>query len=297
MAIVLLLLAAIWLPPSDSVTRVPIFGFHRIVDLRSSDHSPFRWGDSIFDYPRPRLEAFLEHVAQGGYWTLTADELYHYFIAQPRAAIPPQHVHQRPIALTFDDGYRSIHTDLLPILERLQSRYRRQINVILFINSGQLGRREGSIAYMSCEELREGFRKGFYDVQSHTVNHFDLTGLPDRELAYELSQDQVNLRRCIGDLDSRHSVARHIAYPYGAHSPRVERHASRYFLSGYLYNGSALSLEASLGIPFDQAANPYRIPRLIVRERDSLGRLIHLADGSARPEAPVTRNNPMGARP
>jgi hypothetical protein len=48
--------------------------------------------------------------------------------------IPPEHIGQKPIMLSFDDGYKNIYTNLLPILEKLETKYGRKVKVVLFVN-------------------------------------------------------------------------------------------------------------------------------------------------------------------
>ena len=54
-----------------------------------------------------------------------------------------------------------------------------------------MGKRGVFLEHASCEELRKGFRKGFFDIQSHTLNHKKLPTLSAEDLNYEISEDQV----------------------------------------------------------------------------------------------------------
>lgn len=148
-----------------------------------------------------------------------------------------------------------------------------------------MGRRGIFLEHASCEELREGFRKVFFDIQSHTVNHKKLSTLSTQDLNYELSEDQLTLRKCIGDLERNKTVAIHVAYPFGADNEQVDRLAARYFLSGYLYNDAIFRLGQNLKSKLGGGINRYKIPCLTIDPLISVEKLKDMADGSARFES------------
>jgi peptidoglycan/xylan/chitin deacetylase (PgdA/CDA1 family) len=256
--------------------EVPILGFHGVYNSHPVESQSSQQKVLSTDYSQQKLENFLDYLVKRNYWTLTTHELYENFILNPDRLISLKHLNQTPIVLSFDDGYNSIYTNLLPILEKIHLKYHRKIKVTLFVNSGLLGTHQGQIDYMSCEELKDGFKKGYFDVQSHTVNHWNLTQLTERELDYQFSQDQINLRQCIGNLDTKQTVAFHVAYPYGADNPLVDQYAARYFLSGYLYNNAVFMVTHPLKSNFGIEINRYRIPRLIVSQHKSVEDLKNL---------------------
>lgn len=271
--------------PEVSVVGVPIFGFHDIYDPQDPNERQLQREQFGLEYPKQDLENFLDYLARENYWTLTAQELYQYFIASPKQPLPFEHQNQKPVVLTFDDGYKSMYTKLLPILENLESKYGRKIKVTLFVNSGYMGRRGVFLEHASCEELREGFRKGFFDIQSHTVNHKKLPTLSAQDLNYEISEDQVTLKKCIGDLDRNQTVALYVAYPFGADNEQVDQVAARYFLSGYLYNDTIFRLGQNLKSKLGSGIKKYRIPRLTIDPLISVEKLKNMANGSARFES------------
>ena len=60
---------------------------------------------------RPEFAAQMRWLASHGYHAVTLREVYESW--RGRSRLPP-----RPIVLTFDDGYRSVHTNALPICDR-----------------------------------------------------------------------------------------------------------------------------------------------------------------------------------
>lgn len=226
------------------------------------------------NYPKQDLEKFLESLIIDNYWFLTAQDLYDFFLTKSKI-IPPEHWNQKPIMISFDDGYKTVYTILLPILDKLEKKYSKKVKVVLFINPGTFAKRGSTDStHLGCRELREGLKKGFYDIQSHGLNHKDLTKLPTQQLVNELVQAQTKLRNCTKDLDPEQKVAFHLAYPYGAYNQQVKFYASKYYLSSYLYNNQLLNYN-----PFKSY---YEIPRLSVNYQKSAQQLIDMAQMAER---------------
>lgn len=252
--------------------KIPIFGFHNIVDRQNpKEMSPSR-PHFQSDYSQSDLEVFLDNLVRDNYWFMTTQELYDYYLSNPNKPIPPEHRYQKKVMITFDDGYKSVYTYLLPILEKLEKKYGKKVKVVLFINPAFMGHHGTVLDKASCQELREGFQKGFYDLQSHGLNHENLTTISLKSLERELAESQIQLRKCTYGLDGNETVANHIAYPYGAINKNVEKYVAKYYLSGYLYN----SLTFHLG--FFQPEK-YYIPRLTANKKHSVGHLKTMAAG------------------
>jgi poly-beta-1,6-N-acetyl-D-glucosamine N-deacetylase len=253
--------------------EIPIFGFHDIVNIQNpNERSPQR-PDFPGDYSQQNLATFLEYLVSNNYWFLSSQELYDYFLANPKQEVPAEYRDRKKVMITFDDGNKTIYTHLLPILEQLQNKYGTKNKAVVFINSGFLGRPNSLIKKVNCQDLRDGLQKGFYDIQSHGLNHENLTKISLKALDRELSEDQIRLRKCTQDLDPNQTVASHIAYPFGAVNKQVDQYVAKYYFSGYLYDSLKLKLRF---FPH----NKYRISRLTVNSKHSAKRLISLASGN-----------------
>lgn len=247
---------------------VSVLGFHGIIDNKiKSPHYAF----GEMDYSQQELEKIFEYLIRNNYWFLTSQDMYDFFLKKSKV-IPAEHSNQKPILISFDDGYKTVHTHLLPILYKLEKKYNTKIKVVLFINPGNLAKPGDTRAtHLGCQELREGLQKGFYDIQSHGLNHKDLTRLNSRELVNELSQAQIKLRECTKDLDPKQRVASHFAYPYGSHNKKVQKYTSKYYLSSYLYNHQTLNYVCT--------TNYYAIPRLAVNRKILFKDLVEMSQG------------------
>ena len=253
--------------------EIPIFGFHDIVDIQNPQEILPQRRDFPGDYSLQKLEPFLEFLVANNYWFLSTQELYDYFVANPQKIVPTEYRDRKKVMIAFDDGNKSIYTHLLPMLEKLENKYGTKNKAVVFINSGFLGPHNSLIKKVKCQDLRDGFKKGFYDIQSHGLNHENLTKISLEALDRELSEDQIRLRKCTQDLDPNQTIASHIAYPFGAVNKQVEKYVAKYYKSGYLYDSLKLKLRF-------WSHNKYRISRLTVNSKHSAKRLINLASGS-----------------
>jgi hypothetical protein len=147
--------------------QIPIFGFHDIVDLQNPQEIPPQRREFPGDYSQQNLEPFLDYLVSNNYWFLSSQELYEYFIANPKKPMPSEYRDRPKVMITFDDGNKSIYTHLLPILETLENKYGKKTKAVVFINSGFLGHQGSLIKKVTCQDLRDGMQKGFYDIQSH----------------------------------------------------------------------------------------------------------------------------------
>jgi len=247
---------------------IPIFSLHDIVDLNNLPKSSLQ-NLSLYTNTKQDLEKFLDYLVRNNYWFLSSQELYDYF-GKKSKPIPSARLRQKPIMLSFDDGYKGVHTYLFPFLESLKKKYGRTAKFVLFINPSSVN----SSAHITCDDLRKGLSQGFYDIQSHSFNHYALTELSSDQLTFELTEAQQAIRQCTQGLDPNRTVALHIAYPYVFFDARVQRQVSKYYLSGY--SSENLVLQA------DQLTNNYQIPRLNITKETSLTNMIQLAERSSR---------------
>lgn len=256
-----------WLRAVNPIS-IPIFSLHEIVDLNNLPKTSLQ-NLSLYINTKQDLEKFLDYLVRNNYWFLSAQELYDYFLTKSKP-IPSKHLSQKTILLSFDDGYKGVHTYLFPVLESLKKKYGRTAKLVLFINPSSVN----SSTHITCEDLRKGLSQGFYDIQSHSFNHYALTELSSEQLTFELAEAQRAIRQCTQGLYPGRPVALHLAYPYGFFDARVQIQASKYYLSGYSSENRILQA--------DKLTNKYQIPRLNITKETSLTKMIQLAERSSR---------------
>ena len=119
------------------------------------------------------------------------------------------------ISLAFDDGWSSIYTNGLPILE--------QYGMVStqYLISGKLN----TTNYMTTAQA-QAFLDAGSEIGSHTVTHPDLTTLTNGQLVAELSNSQATLRQLFGS-----TVATDFASPYGTYNATTLAAIQQYYQS------------------------------------------------------------------
>jgi len=155
----------------------------------------------------------------------------------------------RLAAVTFDDGYRSVHEAALPVLAELG------VPATVFPIAGKVDASAelpgaGSRPLLSWDELRDLHEHG-WEIGSHTLTHPDLTALDDDALRRELVESRELIEAETG------ARCTSLAYPYGAADARVVEAARR---AGY---------EAAFTVPRRwRAPQPLLWPRVTVWQSD-----------------------------
>ncbi len=269
LCVILLNVPALATTYKTATVRIPIFGLHDIIDEANINQSPEKRLQFENDYFKQDLYTFLNYLAQNKYWFLTTQDLFVYFI-QKSKPIPQERIGHKPVMISFDDGYYGVHQNVLPILKDLEKKYNEKIKIVWFVNPGLMGvRLKDFIPHVSCEELRDGYKRGYYDIQSHGQTHKKLTLINGKDLKFELEQAKLDLRTCTQDLDKNKLVSAHFAYPFGTVNRRVEKKLSPYYLTGYLYDGRMARI--------NRYTNKYRLSRITVNRYNFPESLIGIA--------------------
>jgi len=119
------------------------------------------------------------------------------------------------ISLTFDDGWSSIYTNGLPILQKYG------FASTQYLISSKLNTPE----YMTTA-MAQAFQASGSEIASHTVTHPDLTSLTSAQLTTELSSSQATLRQLFGT-----NVAGSFASPYGLYNATTLSGIHQYYQS------------------------------------------------------------------
>lgn len=147
-----------------------------------------------------RLSGDLSRLLGNGYTPITLQQFENYMLKQQND-LP-----QKPVFVTFDDGYRDNYEFAFPVLQQYG------IPATFYIITGMLNDR----IRLSPAQIREmaKYRMAF---GSHTVSHAALAELPPEKIAYELNASKIALEDILG-----HEVTG-LAYPRGSYNGNVLR--------------------------------------------------------------------------
>ena len=119
------------------------------------------------------MEEQLQYLTENGYDPIFFEDLYN--IDQ----------YDKPVILTFDDGYEDNYTILFPLLKQYN------VKATVFIISDFVGRNY----YLTEEQILEMADSGLVSIQSHTVSHPNLDSLNEEKQRVELEQSKLAIAR------------------------------------------------------------------------------------------------------
>jgi len=183
-----------------------------------------------------RFEKQIAWLAEAGYHALSLSEyLQHHYSAD-----------EKRLAITFDDGYRSLMQYALPILSRYNFR------ATVFIIAGYVGRPNlwdvkfflPHFQHLDWNELRALMAAG-WEIGSHSLNHDYLPSLANDELRHDLSASRKILE------DNLQTPVAHLSLPFGRGNERVYRaaHDAGYVSVSTLGNPERISPNNVKSIP------------------------------------------------
>ncbi|HWR43284.1 polysaccharide deacetylase family protein [Sporomusa sp.] len=204
---------------NTSLIDVPILNYHKI--------------DSFYhalSIPPQEFEEQMAYLSQNGFTTITPDQLMSYL--NQGKELP-----EKPILITFDDGYLDNYTNAYPIMKKYG------FTATIFLVTNLVGHDE---RFMSWDQVREMQKDGFV-FGSHTVSHAALTKLSREQVMEELVTSRKEMEQQLG------GKIRYFAYPTGAYNLQIEEMVKQ---AGY---------KAAFTIRYGQAgaeSNPYALERI-----------------------------------
>ena len=123
--------------------------------------------------------------------------------------------YEKPVILTFDDGWRNNYTNLLPLVKKYQ------VKVTVFAVTAYLDKQGGN--HLDKEQALEIYESGLISFQSHMVKHVDLRLYSPEQQEKQMARSRLYLTRLFG----KEPCA--MAYPYGGSNKKIERLARQYY--------------------------------------------------------------------
>ena len=166
---VLLLAAfAAWILTATPPTGFPILEYHMVTE-------PPPPGAETYVVQPEEFAAQLDYLAAEGYTTITPQDY-------ARARKGKQELPEKPVILSFDDGYEDNYRVILPMLEE------RGMKAVFYVVTNDIG----LPGYMTWDNLFDMERHGM-EIGSHTANHIPLTTLPSEKQREELRLSKLML--------------------------------------------------------------------------------------------------------
>lgn len=203
--------------------KIPILMYHHIRDFNDSSN---KIGTNLSVSPATLSEQ-LDSIKQKGYTTITFNDL-------TSGKIP-----EKPIILTFDDGYLNFYQNAYPELKN------RDMKAVSFIITGYIGGSD----YMNERQIKEISDYGI-EIGSHTVSHPDLSTLSEK-----LARQQIfDSKKTLENILSKSIVS--FCYPSGKYTSQTESLVEK---AGYSFATTTKGGITTFGDFF--ALNRYRVDK------------------------------------
>ena len=210
--------------PAENV-NVPVLMYHAVSDDL--------WGYwDLFVSPQT-IEEELLYLQENGFETIWFEDLSHI------------EDYEKPVILTFDDGYDDNYTELFPLLQKYNAK------ATIFV----IPKAIGTPHKMTAEQIYELSRSGLVSIQSHTYSHGNLSTMDEETLIFEMEESQKYLAALTGQ------VPYAVCYPEGTRSELSIEVAGRYYDYGLLMNGQL----------YNTSDDPLRVKRFYVPRGYDLG--------------------------
>lgn len=198
---------------------VPVLMYHAVSDDL--------WGiDELFVSPSS-MEEQLKYLTENGYDAIWFEDLAHV------------EDYDKPVILTFDDGYDDNYTELLPLLQKYN------VKATVFV----IGNAPDVIPHkMTSQQVREMSDSGLVSIQSHGYTHDNMDAMDEATTEYELSESQKAITRITGRVPSV------LCYPTGKYNDWTLKHIGTYYNFGI----------KMVGGQYNTSDDPYLVNRYYV---------------------------------
>lgn len=226
---------------------IPVLLYHSVAD------DPSSWISGFTVTPRT-FARHLDAVVESGRTALTVPQL--------REALATGRLPERPVLITFDDGFADTLTAAAPAL------LARNLIATVYVTTGVVGGiSPGGDAMLDWSQITDLVAMG-HEIGAHSHSHPELDMLRDRDARREVTVCKNVLEEKLGREMSS------FAYPFGYSNPAVRRMVAE---AGY---ASACSVKNALSSAADPA---HEIARLTVTPRTSDSRLRMWLTGTGAP--------------
>lgn len=217
--------------------QVPILMYHGVTDDT--------WGYSELFVSPSDMEEQIKYLVENGYDTITFEDWSHL------------EDFDKPVMLTFDDGYLDNYEELFPILQKYNAK------ATIFAITVSVDKDERT---MTSQQAWEMHHSGLVSIQSHTFNHPFLSECDTWEVHNQMIWSKIDVARMTGYEPFV------ICYPNGDNDTEVREIADMYYNFGLIMNGGLYTTDEDV----------FRIPRYYVARSTSLSRFIDMVNDAGR---------------
>ena len=273
-------------PPTLHYRALPILMYHSISDDPETGVSPYYRTATSPAVFRQHMTLLKSEGYQGvdlstGLAWLKSSALRTETL-NPQSSTDNSHPPNRPVVLTFDDGFHDFYTSGFPILQKFGFTATMFLPTAFISNSGVRRSFRGKEC-LTWDEIRE-LRVAGMEFGSHTISHPKLVDLEWAEIESELSNSKSEIER---QLDA---PVTSFAYPYAF--PQAHRAFGDAFRDRLRQSGYQTCVTTTIGRAHTHD-DPYRLCRLPANSNDDdrllRGKIEGAYDWLAGPQAVIKK--------
>lgn len=211
-----MILCAVLLLQATSLRAAVIIQYHHVDD----DTPP------VTSVTLQQFSEHMQYLADNDFTVWSLAEIIH--ALKNKNPLP-----DKVIAITFDDGYKSVLNNAVPLLRKHDFPY------TIFINTARIGH---SQEFMSWKQLNQLRQEGA-SIANHTTVHSHLVRQRDNEsylqwrkrIEKEITQAETVIKRKLGTSPGL------LAYPYGEYNSTIRLIARTHGLTGFAQHSGAFN--------------------------------------------------------
>jgi glycosyltransferase involved in cell wall biosynthesis/peptidoglycan/xylan/chitin deacetylase (PgdA/CDA1 family) len=228
---------------SEFAARLPVLLYHHV----GPDRPGAMRGLTV---SAERFERHIRRLAESGYHGICPADWLRW--RREGKGLP-----EKPVLITFDDGYEDLVEHAFPVLRRYG------FGAAVYIVTRQLGRTNawdeargwGTLRLMTAEQVQHWATQGI-EFGAHSRTHADLTSLNAPELQEEVNGSAADMEQLLGVRPVS------FAYPYGLHNQKVDDCVRGAFELAFIADDNDEGLNTL-------ATDPHLLVRTMVQREDS----------------------------
>ena len=171
---------------------IPVLNYHQINDTEKN----------ALTVNTEQFEAQMKYLSENGYTAITPADMLDAW--ENGTKLP-----EKPVVITFDDGYLDNYNHAFPVLEKYQ------LKATIFLISDYVNTYPNYLTWSDVQDMQQS---GLIDFESHTLSHEELTKAPDLDEAkHQLTGSKQAIEWNLG------KQVNFIAYPCGEYNDDIEQ--------------------------------------------------------------------------
>ena len=171
---------------------IPVLNYHQINDTEKN----------ALTVNTEQFEAQMKYLSENGYTAITPADMLDAW--ENGTQLP-----EKPVIITFDDGYLDNYNHAFPVLEKYQ------LKATIFLISDYVNTYPNYLTWSAVQDMQQS---GLIDFESHTLSHEELTKAPDLDEAkHQLVGSKQAIEWNLG------KQVNFIAYPCGEYNDDIEQ--------------------------------------------------------------------------